>query len=239
MLFLELPNEILWCILHFVPPRDSLVFLKTCKPLYQLKNDELFWREFARHYGIIYLHPNQTWWQLYVSGDLKKTCSHIHSSYRNLNNQIIKQDKCDLFWNTLLLMSANGSGNDSNDNQEQRKNNCCQEQQINGICLYPNCHFKGCGDASFAPEPNPGHLREHYHATGHTLVLKLSSLHFCELFCYACNKPGKQKEKKKKRNYHMLWSVCFLLFFFYYFFFVNTTINYIFFSWILGIPKHG
>ncbi|KAI7859708.1 hypothetical protein BDC45DRAFT_222368 [Circinella umbellata] len=189
MLFLELPNEILWCILHFVPPQDSLVFLKTCKSLYQLKSDELFWRELARHNGIIYLHPNQTWWQLYVSGDLKKTCSHIHSSYRSLNDQIIKQDKCDLFWNTLLHISADNSGNGSNHHQEQKKSICCREQKINGLCLYPNCHFKGCGDATFAPESNPGHLREHYHATGHTLVLKLSSLHFCELFCYACNKP--------------------------------------------------
>ncbi|KAI9251027.1 hypothetical protein BDA99DRAFT_522475 [Phascolomyces articulosus] len=201
MLLLELPNEILWTILHFVPPRDSLCLLKTCKSLYQLKQDELFWREFARQYGMIYLHPHQTWWQFYISGDLKKTCPHIHDRF--FMETLTK--KAMVFWNTLLSFSSSFQQQQQQQQQPSEKEKekeekrtslfyaCCQEQgqKLNGggLCLSPHCQFVGCGDAFFSPEANPGHLREHYHATGHTCVLKLSSLHFCELFCYACNKP--------------------------------------------------
>ncbi|KAI9497566.1 hypothetical protein BDB00DRAFT_756131 [Zychaea mexicana] len=165
MLLLDLPNEILWCILRFVPPRDSLRLLRTCKSLFQLKGDERFWRELcARQYGIAYLHPNQTWWQLYVSGDLANTCPHIHN--RALYN-----------------------------NDQHNKGKCLHCQQKPGaMCLHPDCQFVGCGDASFIPEANPGHVREHYHATGHAFVLKLTSLHLCEVWCFACGKgkPGNE-----------------------------------------------
>ncbi|KAI8141425.1 hypothetical protein BJV82DRAFT_175932 [Fennellomyces sp. T-0311] len=166
-MLLLLPNEILWCILRFVPPRDSLSLLGTCKTLSQIRYDESFWREYARQFGIAYLHPRQTWWQLYASGDLHKTCPHIHD--RELIDHSLSQ-KIMLLWQALLT------------------GRCC-DATVSGICLHPACDFMGCGDAFFTPESNPGHLREHHHATGHAYVLKLSPMHFLEVWCYPCNKP--------------------------------------------------
>ncbi|KAI9314123.1 hypothetical protein BX666DRAFT_503286 [Dichotomocladium elegans] len=59
--------------------------------------------------------------------------------------------------------------------QRAMESSCCDRQE-RGMCLEPGCHFIG-------------HLREHYHATEHAYVLKLSPLHFLEIWCYACNKP--------------------------------------------------
>ncbi|CDH54942.1 hypothetical protein RO3G_01369 [Lichtheimia corymbifera JMRC:FSU:9682] len=167
VMILELPNEILCLILTFVPPSSGKRFLSCCHKLYQLKHDQLFWRDFARHLGIIYRDPQQTWWDLYATGDVFNICKHLHNA-RLMASLIWKSD---IFWKSLTTK-------------------CCQQQQqASGLCLYPYCDFVGCGDAFFSPEQYPGHLRDHYNTTGHPYVLKLSADHFLEVWCYACNKP--------------------------------------------------
>ncbi|KAI7879449.1 hypothetical protein K492DRAFT_163763 [Lichtheimia hyalospora FSU 10163] len=173
-MILELPNEILCLILTFVPPQSGKRFLRCCHKLYQLKYDELFWRDFARHWGIIYRDPQQTWWDLYATGDVFNICKHLHDA--RLMTSLI--GKSDIFWKSLTTK-------------------CCQQQQqqATGLCLYPYCQFA---------EQHPGHLRDHYNTTGHPYVLKLSACHFLEVWCYACNKPVSAHKQRLNLISHAL-----------------------------------
>lgn len=121
VMILELPNEILCLILTFVPPQSGKRFLSSCHKLYQLKYDQLFWRDFARHLGIIYRDPQQSWWDLYATGDIFNICKHLHDA-RLMTSLIWKSD---IFWKSLTTK-------------------CCeQQQQASGLCLYPYCQFVG------------------------------------------------------------------------------------------------
>ncbi|KAL7328006.1 hypothetical protein PS15p_206348 [Mucor circinelloides] len=169
----RLPYEIVLLILVRLNNRKDLFsILGSCRSLYGLIQDDSFWRDLVRRrYGIKYNIQQQSWWQLYISGDASQMCCHLQNyDVRSL------QIKRDLLWNSI--QNLNGV--------------CCRNVQFDqyGLCMESQCEFIGCGDVFFEKDESySGHLREHHQQTQHNIVLKLSPLNFMELWCYSCNSP--------------------------------------------------
>ncbi|CAO3648437.1 unnamed protein product [Cunninghamella echinulata] len=172
----QLPNEIILCILSQLPSHHVKFFLQTCRSFYTLKYDDDFWRcLITMRYQITYHHPSLSWYQLAISNEINKMCPHLYNPWHHPNQDIIDQL-------SFIIQSKNNM-----------KNICCNSSSSSssfGICLYPSCHYLGCGDVFFKDkQKDSGHLFQHYQSTQHSLILKVSNINYLEMWCYACNRP--------------------------------------------------
>lgn len=91
----SLPNEIILLVLLHLNTRDLLSFTSVCYSFYSLKKNELFWRDLVqRKFQIRYCDPNQSWWNLLISGDANQMCHHInynHSAHLESNREALCQ----------------------------------------------------------------------------------------------------------------------------------------------------
>lgn len=95
-----LPNEIILLILIHLNRNDLISFTSTCYSFYNLKQDELFWRDLIqRKFQIGYCDPNQSWWNLLISGDASQMCSHIN--YKHFLNLESRKHLLSLFMNSF------------------------------------------------------------------------------------------------------------------------------------------
>ncbi|KAI8643127.1 hypothetical protein BD408DRAFT_342996 [Parasitella parasitica] len=154
--------------------KDIFSFLGTYRGFYSLIRDDSFWRDLVkRKYDIKYNinSKNQSWWELYISGDANQMCCHLQDyNARSL------ESKRKLLWESIQNLNRL----------------CCRSVQFEqyGLCMEPQCEFVGCGDVFFEEsESYPGHLRAHHRQARHNVILKLSPLNFMELWCYSCDGP--------------------------------------------------
>ncbi|KAG2195290.1 hypothetical protein INT47_005065 [Mucor saturninus] len=79
----SLPNEIILLVLLHLNTRDLLNFTSTCHSFQALTGNDLFWRDLVqRKFHIGYCSPNQSWWNLLISGHADQMCHHIN--YRHV-----------------------------------------------------------------------------------------------------------------------------------------------------------
>lgn len=136
-----LPNEIILLVFIHLESKDLIQFTSTSYSFYFLRFDELFWRDLIqRKFKIGYCDPNQTWWNLLISGDVYKMCHHISLKHYYFNIELK---------NRIINQIMNSFRDET-------------------ICLEPNCY----------------NINQHQHS----ILLKLSSIHFIEIFCQDCNR---------------------------------------------------
>ncbi|KAJ8651747.1 hypothetical protein O0I10_012694 [Lichtheimia ornata] len=76
---LDLPNEIMLRILHYVEPVQISTFLSTLRNLITLEDNEQLWQSLAGTFGITCKQPYGSWKELGFSGDLMTTCPHLQA----------------------------------------------------------------------------------------------------------------------------------------------------------------
>ncbi|KAI8089610.1 uncharacterized protein BX664DRAFT_359148 [Halteromyces radiatus] len=148
---------------------------------------ESFWRYLVQSkYRLSYHHPFLSWYQLAISRHVDLICPHLNGRLHDPWKQDIDQLIAHL--STLLCHQYTQStqiGNQASfDLQYRTPILCCPSSSSSSSSF-----SFGCGDIFFEPQKNPGHLYGHYQKTGHSIILKVSSTHFIEMWCYACNRP--------------------------------------------------
>ncbi|CAO3637383.1 unnamed protein product [Cunninghamella blakesleeana] len=173
----ELPNEILLCIISQLSSHHVSTLLQTCRQFYSLKYDDDFWRCLVYNkYQITYRHPSFSWYQLALSKQVNQMCPHLYSPWLSASFHHYISQLTDIIQHNYHPSTSSI---------------CCDQSTSSfGICLYPHCHYLGCGDVFFKDKQQySGHLYNHHKSTNHSLILKVSNINFLEMWCYSCNRP--------------------------------------------------